>query len=503
MPFFLGIDAGTTSMKAALFNERGEMLAVSRREYELLTPAPAVVECEAETYWEACCAVVRDVVAGSGIAPAAVATLAISSQGETLVPLDAGGRPTRRVIVWLDNRAVSEAAEISEKFGAETMFRISGQPEVVPTWPACKILWMRRHEPEQFDATAKFLLLEDYLLYRLTGQYVTELALQSDSLLVDICARDWQRDMLDYLGVDESRFGRLVEPGARIGPLDPRGAAEAGLTSATLAVAGGLDQTIGAIGAGNIRAGLVSETTGGALAVVATTTEPHFDPLRRLPCFYHARAGYYSLFPWGQTAGMALKWFRDAFYRAEMAAALAEGRDVYDLMTAEAQLVAPGCEGMTALPHLEGAFTPEYNPAARAVFFGATLRTSRGHFARALLEAVAFMLKRQVDLIEGMGVSIDEIRSIGGGARSPLWLQIKADALGKTIRTTESEETACLGAAMIGTVGAGYYADLDAAAANMVRLKATITPNPAQRTVYAQAYARYCELYDRLAPMFV
>jgi xylulokinase len=302
--------------------------------------------------------------------------------------------------------------------------------------------------------------------------------------------------------VTEGQFGRLVEPGAAIGKLDARGAAEAGLSVSTLAVAGALDQTIGALGAGNVTPGVVSETTGGALAVVATTAGPVFDPLRRLPCFYHARPGHYCLFPWGQTAGMALKWFRDEFYRAERVAAAQAGSDAYDLITAEAELAPPGCDGMTALPHLEGAFTPEYNPAARAVFFGATLRSGRGHFARALMEGVTYMLKRQVDLIEGLGVEVGEIRSIGGGARSPLWLRMKADTLGKTVRTVESEETACLGAAMLGAVATGCYAGLDEAATAMVRLKGTIEPDPKHRAAYAEGYARYCELYDRLAPMF-
>jgi xylulokinase len=270
-----------------------------------------------------------------------------------------------------------------------------------------------------------------------------------------------------------------------------------------LAVTGALDQTIGAVGAGNIQPGLVSETTGGALAVVATTDRPHFDPERRLPCFYHARKGFYCLFPWGQTAGMAMKWFRDEFFAAESVVARQACIDPYDLMAAAAARVSPGCDGLTALPHLEGAFTPEYNPAARAVFFGATLRTGRGHFVRALMESVAYMLKRQVDLVEGMGFPVDEMRSIGGGARSPLWLQIKADVLGKPIRTVASEETACLGAALLGAVAAGAYRDLETASAAMVRLALTIEPDAASAAAYRAGFARYCELYDRLSPMFV
>ena len=430
----------------------------------------------------------RQVVAQAGVAPAQIATLAISSQAETLVLLDAAGAVTRRVIVWLDNRATEEAAAIAEHFGTEAMFRVFGQPEVVPTWPACKILWVKRNEPAVFAATAKYLLLEDYLLYRLTGEYVTEMALQSDSLLVDINTRQWYQPMLEYLGVGPQHFGRLVEPGAPISRLSPAGAAEAGLDPSTLAVAGALDQTIGALGAGNLHPGLVSETTGGALAVVATTDRPYFDPERRLPCFYHARPGLYCLFPWGQTAGMALKWFRDSFFALETSAALAAGRDPYDVMTAEAEVVVPGCDGLSVLPHLEGAFTPEYNSQARAVFFGATLRHNRGHFVRGIMESVAYMLKRQLDLVEGMGFPVTEIRSIGGGAHSPLWLQIKADVTGKVIRTVKSEETACLGAALLGAVAVGRHASLEAAAAAMVHLDRTILPDDDHAAAYADGY---------------
>ena len=200
MPNFLGIDAGTTSMKAALFDLHGRMVAVAREEYELRTPAPTVVECDAETYWAACCAVIRRVIADSGVPPADVATLAISSQGETLIAVDDRGQPLRPAIVWLDNRAVNQATAIADEFGDEVLFRVSGQPEAAPTWPACKILWIRENEPEIYRATHKFLLLEDYLLLRLTGQYFTELSLQTSSYLVDITDRRWWQPMLDYLG---------------------------------------------------------------------------------------------------------------------------------------------------------------------------------------------------------------------------------------------------------------------------------------------------------------
>jgi xylulokinase len=242
--------------------------------------------------------------------------------------------------------------------------------------------------------------------------------------------------------------------------------------------------------------------TGGALAIVATTQTPIYDPVSNLPCYLHAVPGAYCLLPYGQTGGMALKWFRDQFYSLESQAALAEGRDPYDRMTAQAASVPPGCDGLVMLPHLEGAFCPEYNPAARAVFFGATLRHTRAHFTRAILEAVAFMLKRNLDLLESAGVPASEIRSLGGGARSPLWLQIKADVLQKPVRTIHTEESACLGAAILSAVACGVYPDLSTAVDGMITLKDVYEPHPDLRGLYITRYRQYLELYDRLTPMF-
>jgi xylulokinase len=500
--FFLGIDAGTTSLKAALFEATGRCLAVNRQEYQLITPYPAWVELDPEVYWDACCRAVRGVLLKCGQPAAAVKALAISSQAETLIPVDSHGNPTRRAIVWLDNRAVDEAEQIKRQFDPIEMYTITGQPDVTPTWPACKISWIRHHEPEIFMRTARYLLVEDYLLYRLTGQYVTETALQSSSLLLDIQKKRWHAPLLEAAGIRTGQLPRLVQPGEGIGPLSAAGAAAVGLSVETLAVTGALDQAAGAVGAGNISAGTVTEMTGGALAIVATTEAPRFDPLRRVPCHIHAAGDAYCLLPWGQTAGMALKWFRDQFYDVEKREAEARGMDRYDLMMAKAAAVPPGCEGMVALPHLEGAACPEFDPAARAVFYGVTMRHTRAHFTRALMESVAYMLKKNLDLVESLDVPVHHIRSIGGGARSPLWLQMKADVLQKPVTGVESEETACLGAALMAAVAAGEFPSLEEGVAQMVRLRPTIYPEVHNLAVYQQGFEKYNELYERLAPMF-
>lgn len=502
MTVYLGIDAGTTSLKAALFDLEGRLLALDRQEYQLATPRPAWVELDAEVYWLACQRAVRNALQQSGVDPGQVRALAISSQGETLIPVDENGHPVRRAIVWLDNRATGQAEEIGRSFDVDHVYRITGQPEVAPTWPACKILWLRQHEPETFARTARFLLVEDFLLHRLTGQFVSELALHTSSLLLDVQNKAWWQPMLDLVGLPPEKLGRLLEPGQAVGPLSAEAAASMGLSASTVAVTGALDQVVAAVGAGNIRPGIVTETTGGALAILVTTGQPLFDPQRRVPCHYHARPDTFCLLPWAQTAGMALRWFRDQFFPLEAAASLADGRDPYDLMGEVAATVPAGSDGLVVLPHLEGAACPEFNPAARAVFFGATLAHTRAHFVRAIMESVAYMLKKNLDIVEQLGVDVDEVRCTGGGARSDLWLQIKADVLQKPVTAVEVEEAACLGAALMAAVATGAFASLGEGVASMVHLRETIDPGHEDKEAYRRGYAQYLDLYDRLAPMF-
>jgi xylulokinase len=502
MPFFLSLDAGTTSLKAALFDDRGQLLAIHRQEYSLEMRRADWIELEADIYWQACCSAIRTVLVESQVKPQEVLSLCISSQGETLISIDWHGNPVRKAIVWLDNRAQDEAREIAQHFTTQTIYQVSGQPEVTPTWPACKILWLRKHEPGNFQRARKFLLLEDYLLYRLTGRCVTECALQSSSLLLEINSRLWWTPMLDFIGIDPDQLGNLLQPGDSVGWLTTIAAKELGLSSATRVVAGGMDQVLGAIGAGNYLPGMVTESTGGALGIVASLDRPTYDPLQRIPCHVHAAPGGYCLLPWGQTAGMALKWFRDQFFPLEAQAAIQVGRDLYDDLTTAAAQVPAGCEGLICLPHLEGAVCPEFNPRARGVFFGATLRHTRAHFTRSILEAVAFMLLRNIELLAGLGVAVDEVRSTGGGARSAFWLQIKADVLQKPILRLKCEETALLGAAILGAVACRTYPNLEQACALMVHVSAVIHPHPENTVIYQQAYGKYLELYTRLETMF-
>jgi xylulokinase len=502
MSYLLGIDAGTTAFKAVLFDQAGRALGQASEEILLSTPVPDWVEVEPERYWSACCRCIQGALHQSAVDPHQIAALAISSQGETLVVLDEQSLPLRPAVVWLDNRSKAEACELAARFGEELAFHTTGQPQIVPTWPASKMMWLRRHEPEVFRRVGCFLLLEDYLLFRLTGRLVADPCLWTSSLLLDIGSRSWWPEMLDAVGVEPEHLPELVDSGRAVGQLTQAAAREAGLWPGTIAATGGLDQPVAALGAGNTRPGIITENTGGALAIVATTTAAVFDPQRRIPCHVHAVPDAYCLLPWCQTAGMALRWFRDVFGAEELAAAARGGGDAYDLLTAAAAAVPAGSEGLVALPHLAGAACPEFDPAARGVFFGMGLHHTRGHFVRALLEAVAYMLRRNVEVLVELGVTVEEIRSLGGGARSAVWNQIKADVLGRPVLTLDTQEAACLGAAILAGAAVGLYPSAGEAAQQMASVCGRWEPNQANKAIYDQGFRAYVELYERLEGLF-
>lgn len=498
----LGIDAGTTSLKVGLFDDEGRELAIAGEEYRLETPGPERAELDPETYWRALVVAVRRVLSDPGSRGAAVEAIAVSSQGETLIPVSASGAALGPAIVWLDNRATTEALELAARFDLATVYATTGVPAIVPTWPACKLLWWKRNDPKLFRSAARFLLLEDYLLFRLTGRFVTEGGVQSSSLMYDIVRHTWWTPMLDALELSPGRLGELVEPGAVVGSLCPEAADALGLVPAVRVVAAGMDQGAGAVGVGNVAPGVVSESTGGGLAVAASMERAGADPTCQVQVSVHSAPDTYLYLTVCPTGGMALTWFRDRFGQPEVARAAVEGCSAYDLLTALAASAPPGSDGLTMLPHLAGAFTPEYEPDARGVFFGFTLGHGREHFVRAVLESVAFMLRRNLEVLRVAGADAQEVRSHGGGARSALWNQIKADVCGLPVVTLQGSESAVRGDAMLAGVAAGVFADLDDACRAAVWVKAQLEPDPTTRLVYDTAYRRYIDLFEAVRPLF-
>jgi xylulokinase len=463
------------------------MVTSSAQEYSLLTPAVDWVELSAEAYWQSAVAGIREVLARPGVRPEDILTVGVTSQGETLIPVGAGGEPLRNAIVWLDNRAGVEAQAVASSFARERFYKITGLPEIIPTWPACKVLWLRAHEPDVFAQAHKVLLVEDYLLYRLSGHYVTEGSVCTSTGYFDVRTGQWWGEMLDFIGLRAEQLPALLRSGEAVGPMTAEAARETGLSTRTAVVTGAMDQMAGAVGAGNVAPGVVSETTGTALVLAATVDKPVYDPQQRLPCYYHALPGRYLLLPYCQTAGMAFRWFRDQFGQGQS----------YDQLAALAAEIPPGSEGLVMLPHLTGSTSPHFNPQARGAFYGITLQHTRAHFVRAILESVAFMLRENVELLGELGVAVNELVSLGGGARSTLWLQIKADVTGLPLRIPVCEEAASLGVAILAGVAVGLYPDVETACRQMVRIGARVEPSAAHRAQYEAAYDRYLQLYSR------
>jgi xylulokinase len=500
--YILGVDAGTTATKVALFDLKGTTIASATKEYDLITPTTLEVEVDIKTLWKAFKQGVKDVLSISKVEPDNVKALGISAQGETLVPIDKNGKLLRRAIVWLDSRAQEEAEILDKKFNGGKSYQTTGQVKLVPTWPASKILWIKKHEPDVFNRVYKYLLVEDYFIWKMTGNFVAEGSLLCSTCYWNIITKKWWDEMLDFLEITADELPEIREPGEKVGKLLSSAAKELGLTTETIVSTGALDQACGTIGVGNIKPGIFTENIGAALAICATLEKPVFDPNRRMPIHYHAIPDTYMAHTF-TTGGMALRWFRDVFCETEISEANLANISPYQLMDKEASQIQPGAEGLVMLPHLQGAMAPEANPRAKGVFFGFTLRHKRPHFARSIMEAIACIIKRNIDVLENMRIKVTEIRALGGGARSKIWNQIIADLTKRPVTTTlHEEDAACLGAAILAGKAVGLFRNLEDAVKDMVIIRTKFEPNPKNSKVYDKLYTKYIKLYESLIELF-
>lgn len=459
--YLLGVDVGTTSIKAAVFDKEGRQVSSCSIDYTLIAKGD-FVEFPADEYW-----LLFQKAVGEVTGDLHVSALSVDTQCETMILADESGNPLCNAIVWLDNRAKNQARKIEEKFGVQRIYEITGQPEVAATWPACKLLWIKENKPDIWSRTKKIFLLEDYLLYKMTGKFVTEKTLQSSSLYFDIRKGCWWGEMLEYIGISPGMLPEIKNSGEVVGYYNK-----------AAVVTGAMDQIAASIGAGIIERDIISEMTGTTMVIFVTSDEiPPYSPHSKIPCHYNFD-GKYCLVLWTTTAGMSLKWFKNNF---------CESFDFKDLdrLAKEAPI---GSAGLVMLPHLSGSQMPKYNPDAKGVFYGITLEHTRGHFVRSILEAVACMLKENLDYL---GMEISEIRSMGGGANSDLWNRIKSDMTGKRLVTLKNKETACLGSAILAGAGIGVYDSVKEACKKIVKTDKEYIPSGND---YAKVYENYRKL---------
>lgn len=488
MKYYLGIDIGTTGIKTVIFDSKGFPCGIGLAEYTLETPKPDIVELDAEVYWESTKKALAQAVEAAAVSPSEIRSLAVTGQAETLIMVDENNKPLRKAIVWLDNRAVDEAAYLDKKFTTEALFRMSGQTEMLPCWPAAKILWYKKNEPELFAKTAKYLMVEDFIIARLTGKYATCNGLMPSSLYYDIRTDKYDSAMLEALCITEDQLPELKNAGEIAGVCIEN---DSLLAAGTPVAVAPIDHVCGNLGSGCGKKGMLSETTGCTLAVCAVFQNIVYDEERRLSTYLGYKKGDFVLLPWGPTAGMLLKHFRDEF----------GGSMSYEDFTAEAAKIPAGSEGLTLLPHCAGAISPDCNPEARGVAYGITLAHKKAHWARAIMESVAYLLKDNIEVMKKLGAEIREIRSLGGASKSDLWMQIKADVLNCEVTTTECEEATSLGAAILGAVACGDFNNVNECIDSMVRIRKRFKPGK-NAELYPEFFKQYQRLNQMLMPTF-
>ena len=498
----LGLDIGTTSLKAAVFDHSGAQKAVAVVEYSLLTPETNVVEAPCGVYMDSIKECLRVIAAQGSVDTRDITVVGFSVQGETLCFLDADAQPLRNAIVWMDNRAGVQADKLREHFGNEKCYEVTGQVSFEACWPVSKVMWVKENEPELYAKVRHIVLLEDYIIYLLTGKFVAEGSLLTSTEYWDIRTKKYWKEILDFAGIDEAWLPEVHESGELVGTIVPEMAEELGISPKAQVSTGCLDQAAGAIGVGNIKPGIFSENIGAALAICVPTAELTYDPNRLMPVHYFATPDTYMMHTF-TTGGMCLRWFRDAFCADAINMQSATSLDSYYLMDKEAATVAPGSDGLIMLPHLQGSMAPDVNLNAKAVFYGATLKHKRAHFIRSIMESLGYIICRNLEAIEAMGLEVKQIRTMGGGSKSDVWNQIKADITGKTLYITHSaQDTACLGAAILAGVAAGVFQSIESAVNSMVQIRKTFEPDMAKHEVYQKQYAKYKVLFSSLTELF-
>ncbi|MGD9497277.1 MAG: FGGY-family carbohydrate kinase [Armatimonadota bacterium] len=486
---YLSFDIGTTALKTALVGADGRVLALAEVEYSPSTPAPGWMEMDPEAYCNAAVRGAREVLAQAAQAGEVsadrgglVRAIGFSSQGETFIPLDARGEPLGPAIVWLDSRAHELTRRWEREWlSAERYRAICGYPWVLEGLTLFKIAWLRERAPELHRA-AKFVFLPDWLIYRLTGEIATDFNIAQMSGMLDLRAGAWSEELLTAAGISTRQLPPVGAPGDAVGQVTAQAAQALGIPPGATVCLGCNDQLAGAIGAGNVRPGVVSETTGTALAVVASTPELLDDA--RFYVGRHAVPGLAYAMPYVNVSAAVLTWLRDLCADAD-----------YDALTAAAAQVPPGSDGLTVLPHFAG--TADW-PQARGAMVGLTLGHGRGHIARAIMESCVCLLRELLEPIADRGIAITSIRSLGRSARSDLWLQMKANALRVPVERPACPEAASLGAAMLAATGTGRFAGIAEAADAWYRPAAAFAPDPAMVAAWEQIYGRYRELSVRL-----
>jgi xylulokinase len=502
MSVYLGIDIGTSGTKTLAINSQGAILASATETYPCYFPKPLWSEQDPEDWWQATIRSVRKTISKAKLKPADVKSIGLSGQMHGSVFLDKNDKVIRRAILWNDQRTSAECEEIEQRVGGRTnLIQLVANPALTG-FTAPKILWLRNQEPRHFDKLKKVLLPKDEIRRRLTGEYATEVSDASGMLLLDVANRRWSKKLLSALELDVDLLGRCYESEEVTGRLTPAAAKLLGLTTDCVVVGGAGDCAAGAVGNGIVVKGVLSTSIGTSGVMFVHSDEMKLDPAGRIHTFCHAVHGKWHMMGVNLCAGGSLQWFRNELCKADMAAAKRAKREVYELLIEEAQNAPAGSEGLFFLPYLSGERTPHADPKARGCFVGLTVAHTRGHLIRAILEGVTYSMRDSLEIIEGLGVPVRQIRASGGGSRSACWRQIQADVFGSKVVTINSEEGAAYGVALLAAVGAGAFGSIGEACGATIRVVNETAVNRAVKKYHDRAFPIYQGLYSSLKDDF-
>jgi xylulokinase len=492
----IGLDIGTTGCRAIVFGEEWDIIGQSSREYSILTPQPHWAEQDAELVWSLALESLAEAVSRCKSDPPEA--MALSVQGEAVIPVDKQGKPLRNAILGMDTRTTEENKWLANTFGAEALFKRTGMPMHTMN-TLTKLLWLKKHEPTIWDSADQFQLYEDYFLRRLAGKASISHCLASRTQMYDLQSGCWAADILEKCGIAVERLSELPPAaGGVVGSLDKTITSQLGIGGGISLVSGGHDQACAALGSGVIKPGRAMVSTGTAEVVEVAMSSPVLsESLRRgnISVYRHVVPGLYLSMTLNHSGGLLLRWFRDTLCRDKLHEAGLAGGDAYDLMLAGAQ---PGPTNLMVLPHFSGSGTPLLDTTSRGAILGMTFATSQADLAKAILEGLTFELRANLDLLKESGINIEELHAVGGGARSDIWLQLKADICGIPLCVPRITEAACLGAAVLASVGAGNYDSMDSAVQQAVGMDRKIAPHGKDAEAYVRRYKLYLELYPEL-----
>jgi xylulokinase len=491
MRTFLGIDVGTSAVKVALVDERGRVKGAAAQAQALLTPRPGWAEQRPQGWWTSTLAALKKVLRATKLDAANVAAVGLSGQMHSSVFLDAGNAVIRPALLWCDGRTTEECREITALVGDAQLARWVGNP-ALEGFTLPKVLWLRKHEPAAFARVAKIVLAKDYIRYRLTGTLATEPSDASATLMYDTANRRWSEPMMRAVGLD---LGLLPDVGAStevLGHVSREAAKLTGLRAGTPVVGGGADNACGAAGVGLVSPGEAVASWGTSGTVLTPTREPRVDPAMRAHTFCHVVPDTWYLMGVMLTAGGAFAW-----HTRELAKELASKKDADLVLNREAARIAPGAQGLTFLPYLQGERTPHRDASARGAFVGLSLSHTRAHLSRAVVEGICFGLRDCLTILRELS-PIERVLVTGGGARSPFIRRMQADVYGAPVVRVNREEGPAYGAALLAAVGVGAFPDLATACQQTLRRLPPEAPDLARHEAYARPYARFRALYPAL-----